>query len=79
MALLGGLQAAWEQWFAPSQWKTEVKTLEFRPGGASHIVMRGPGGEKSDGIGMFLEALPEHRLVFTNVFTSDWIPSDQPA
>ena len=68
-----------EQWFAPRSWTTEVKTLELRPGGASHIVMRGPDGEESDGVGVFLEAVPEQRLVFTNAFTSGWIPSGQPA
>ena len=68
-----------EQWFAPQSWTTEVKTLEPRPGGASHIVMRGPDGEESDGASVFLEAVAEQRLVFTNAFTSGWIPSGQPA
>lgn len=68
-----------EQWFAPPSWTTEVKTLEPRPGGESHIVMRGPDGEKSDGVAVFLEAVPEQRLVFTNAFAPGWIPSDRPA
>lgn len=68
-----------EQWFAPQSWTTEVKTLELHPGGASHIVMRGPDDEVSDGVGVFLEAVPEQRLVFTNAFTPGWIPSSQPA
>jgi uncharacterized protein YndB with AHSA1/START domain len=68
-----------EQWFHPRFWTTEVKTLEPHPGGASHIVMRGPDGEVSDGVGVFLEAVPERRLVFTNAFTSGWIPSGQPS
>lgn len=68
-----------ERWFAPQSWTTEVHSLELRPGGASHIVMRGPNGEESDGEGVFLEAVPEQRLVFTNAFTSGWIPSPQPA
>jgi uncharacterized protein YndB with AHSA1/START domain len=68
-----------EQWFAPQSWTTEVKTLELRAGGASHIVMRGPDGGVADGVGVFLEAVPEQRLVFTNAFTSGWIPSVQPA
>jgi len=68
-----------EQWFAPRTWTTEVKTLEQRPGGASHIVMRGPNGEKSDGTGVFLEAIPEQRLAFTNAFSSGWIPARQPS
>ena len=48
--------------------------LEQRPGGASRIVMHGPDGEAIDGVGVFLEAVPGQRLVFTNVFTSGWIP-----
>lgn len=68
-----------EQWFAPKSWTSEVKTLELRPGGASHIVMHGPDGEVSDGAGVFLEAVPEQRLVFTNAFTSGWIPSRKSA
>lgn len=68
-----------EQWFAPQAWTTEVKTLETRPGGASHIVMRGRHGEESDGVAVFLEAVPEQRLVFTNAFKPGWIPSARPA
>lgn len=68
-----------EHWFAPQSWTTEVKALELHPGGASHIVMRGPDGEESDGVGVFLEAVPEQRLVFTNAFTSGWIPAHQPS
>jgi uncharacterized protein YndB with AHSA1/START domain len=78
VVLLDGAQAL-KQWFHPESWTTEVKTLEPRPGGASHIVMHGPDGEEVDGFGVFLEAVPEQRLVFTNAFTSGWIPSIQPA
>lgn len=67
-----------EQWFRPQSWTTEVRILEPRPGGASHIVMRGPNGEESDGVAVFLEAIPEQRLVFTNAFTPGWIPAGQP-
>lgn len=68
-----------ERWFGPPSWTTEVKALEQWPGGSSHIVMHGPSGEVSDGVGVFLEAVPEQRLVFTNAFTSGWIPADRPA
>jgi len=68
-----------EQWFHPESWTTEVKALEQRPGGASHIVMRGPNGEVSDGVGVFLEVVPERRLVFTNAYISGWIPADEPS
>lgn len=41
--------------------------------------MRDPDGEQSDGIAVFLESVPEQRLVFTNAFTPGWIPSGKPA
>ena len=68
-----------EQWFHPESWTTEVKALELRSGGASHIVMRGPNGEVSDGVGVFLDVVPGQRLVFTNAYTSGWIPSGAPS
>ncbi|HLV01878.1 MAG TPA: SRPBCC family protein [Acidobacteriota bacterium] len=68
-----------EQWFHPESWTTQVKVLELRPGGASRIIMRGPNGEVSDGIGVFLEVVPERRLVFTNAYTPGWIPSGEPS
>lgn len=72
-------RALLERWFGPPGWTTEVEALELRPGGASHIVMRGPGGEEADGVGVFLEAVSQERLVFTNAFTRGWIPASRPA
>ena len=68
-----------EQWFGPRSWTTEVKTLEPRPGGTSHIVMCGPDGELSDGTGVFLDAVAQRRLVFTNAFAPGWVPAGRPA
>ena len=68
-----------EQWFHPPSWTTEVTASEQRPGGASRIVMRGPNGEESVGLGVILEAIPERRLVFTNAYTAGWIPTVLPA
>ncbi len=68
-----------EQWFHPDSWTTEVKALDLRPGGASHIVMQGPNGEISDGAGVILEAVPERRLAFTNAYSEGWIPAEPPA
>ena len=56
-----------------------MKVLEQRSGRASHIIMHGPNGEVSDGVGVFLEAVPEERLVFTNAYRSGWIPSVPPS
>lgn len=68
-----------ERWFGPPSWKTEIRVLEPHAGGASHIVMHGPNGEISDGAAMFLEAVPEQRLVFTNAYTAGWMPAEEPA
>lgn len=68
-----------ERWFAPPTWKAEVKAMDQRPGGASHVVLHGRNGETSDGVGIYLEAAPEQRLVFTNAFTAGWIPALDPA
>lgn len=67
------------RWFGPRAWTTEVRLLEPRPGGTSHIVVHGPNGERTDGVAVFLEADPEQRLVFTNAFAPGWIPSSRPA
>jgi len=67
-----------EQWFHPESWTTEVRALELRPGGASHIVMHGPDGEVSDGTGVLLEVIPRRRFVFTNAYRAGWIPAREP-
>jgi uncharacterized protein YndB with AHSA1/START domain len=66
-------------WFGPPSWATDVHTLEPHTGGASHIVMHGPNGEESDGVAVFLDAVPDERLVFTNAFTPGWVPASRPA
>jgi uncharacterized protein YndB with AHSA1/START domain len=66
------------QWFAPRPWTTPVAELDVRPGGASRILMRGPNGEESSGSGVYLEVVPETRLVFTDAFVRAWEPSAKP-
>ncbi len=63
-----------EEWFAPKPWKTRVIEHDLRPGGRSAIEMTGPGGESHPGDGVFLEVVPNKRIVFSNVFTPDWQP-----
>lgn len=67
-----------EQWFHPESWRTEVKALELRSGGATHLVMHGPNGEVVDGVGVFLEVVAGQRLAFTNAYTAGWIPANEP-
>lgn len=61
-------------WFAPKPWTIEVREMDVRPGGAMHTVMRGPEGEESDLVSVYLEVVPNERLVFTDAFAPGWVP-----
>ncbi len=67
-----------KQWFAPLPWTTPHAELDVRPGGASNIVMRSPEGNDMPCPGVFLEVVPNQRLVFTDAYTSAWQPSEKP-
>ena len=67
-----------KQWFAPLPWTTPHAELDVRPGGASNIVMRSPEGNDMPCPGVFLEVVPNQRLVFTDAYTSAWQPSQKP-
>lgn len=66
------------QWFTPAPWKTASAHVDLRVGGASLIVMQGPNGETEENHGVFLEIVPDRKLVFTDAFRSGWNPSDKP-
>jgi uncharacterized protein YndB with AHSA1/START domain len=63
------------RWFTPPPWKTVAAQLDLRPGGSSVIVMRGPEGQEMPNAGVYLEVVPDERLVFTDAFTRAWEPS----
>jgi uncharacterized protein YndB with AHSA1/START domain len=42
------------------------------------MIMRGPEGQEFPNDGVYLEVIPNQRLVFTDAFTSAWEPSDKP-
>lgn len=67
-----------KQWFAPLPWTTPVAELDVRPGGANLVVMRGPDGNEFPNHGVYLEVVPNERLVFTDAYTSAWQPSAKP-
>jgi len=76
--------AAWTQpelmkkWFSPKPVETIVVETEVRVGGASRIVMRLPDGTEMPSRGVYLEVVPNRKLVFTDAFVSAWEPSAQP-
>ena len=67
-----------KQWFAPKPWTTPSAELDVRPGGANLIVMRGPDGKDFPNRGVYLEVVPNRRLVFTDAYTQAWEPSEKP-
>ena len=70
--------ALMKQWFAPKPYETPVVEVDVRSGGANLIVMRGPDGQDMPNRGMYLEVVPNERLVFTDAFTEAWQPSAKP-
>ena len=67
-----------KQWFAPLPYTTPVADLDVRPGGANFIVMRGPDGKDMPNRGVYLEVVPNERLVFTDAYVKAWEPSEKP-
>lgn len=68
--------ALMKQWFAPKPYTTPVAEVDLRPGGASRIVMQSPEGQDIPRPGQYLEIVPNRRIVATDAFTGDWLPSD---
>ncbi len=66
------------QWFTPPPWRTVHAETDVRPGGASYIVMQGPDGTQMPNRGVYLEVIPNKKLVFTDAYTSAWVPSGKP-
>lgn len=67
-----------KQWFAPRPWTTPRAELDVRPGGTSFVVMRDPDGNEYPNQGIYLEVVPNERLVFTDAYTTAWQPSEKP-
>jgi uncharacterized protein YndB with AHSA1/START domain len=67
-----------KQWFAPKPLTTPVAELDIRAGGANTIVMRFPDGQEIPNKGVYLEVVPNEKLVFTDAYTEAWLPSGKP-
>lgn len=66
------------QWFTPAPWKTVHAETDVRPGGSSYIVMQGPDGTEMPNRGVYLEVVPNEKLVFTDAYTRAWEPAENP-
>ena len=65
-----------KQWFAPAPLTTPIAELDVRPGGENLIVMRMPDGTEMPNRGVYLEVVPDEKLVFTDAYGADWQPKD---
>ena len=67
-----------KQWFAPAPVTVPVAELDVRPGGSNLIVMRLPDGLEAPNRGVYLEVIPNEKLVFTDAYAAAWEPSANP-
>jgi uncharacterized protein YndB with AHSA1/START domain len=65
-------------WFAPLPWTTPHAELDVRTGGSSLVVMKGPDGIEFPNPGVYLEVVPNEKIVSTNAYTKAWQPSEKP-
>src|SRR5690606_14787685 len=54
------------QWFAPKPWSISDAVIEPKVGGRFNFVMHGPDGERFPNSGVFLEVVPNRRLISTD-------------
>jgi uncharacterized protein YndB with AHSA1/START domain len=66
------------QWFTPPPYKTIRAVMDVRAGGSSNITMQSPDGQEIPNPGIFLEVVPNAKLVFTDAFTGGWEPAGKP-
>lgn len=66
------------RWFTPAPWETVAAEVDLRPGGVCSTTMRSPEGQEFPNVGVYLEVVPERRLVFTDAYRPGWIPSEKP-
>lgn len=66
------------QWFTPPPYQTVHAETDVRPGGSTLIVMRSPEGVEMPNRGIYLEVVPNQKLVFTDAYTTAWDLSEKP-
>ena len=67
-----------KEWFVPRPWSIADVQIDARPGGSNLIVMRSPEGQEFPNRGVYLEIVENEKIVFTDAFTSAWVPSEKP-
>ncbi|MBZ8142454.1 polyketide cyclase [Rubrivivax gelatinosus] len=66
------------RWFCPPPWTVSHAETDPRPGGANLVVMRGPEGQEMPNPGVYLEVVPDRRIVATDAYVRAWEPAAKP-
>lgn len=67
-----------KQWFVPKPWTIAKAEVDLRTGGKNLIVMADPEGNEYPNAGVYLEVVPNERIVTTDAYTEAWLPSEKP-
>lgn len=67
-----------KQWFCPQPWGVAHAELDVRAGGSNLVVMQSPAGDLFTNQGVYLEVIPKQKLVFTDAYSSAWVPTAKP-
>ncbi len=67
-----------KQWFAPKPYTVTHAAMDLRAGGSSLVVMKSPEGVEMPCPGIYLEVIPNQKLVFTDAYTGAWEPAAKP-
>jgi len=65
------------KWFCPKPWYVSGVKLALRPGGTSEMTFHGPNGESIPNTDVYLELVPNEKIVFTSAFQAGWEPRPQ--
>lgn len=60
-----------QQWFAPRPWSIKSTDIDFRPGGRMAFVMASPDGQEFPNAGIYLDIVPNKKIVTTDAITPD--------
>lgn len=68
------------EWWCPLPWRAEVVEQDWRAGGRTAMLFKGPDGEEMPQEGIFLEVTPGVRFISTDCVQRDadggWRPAD---
>ena len=62
------------KWFCPRPWKVSDCRINLSIGGEFFTVMEGPGGEKMNNHGCYLDVVQKKKLVWTNLMSAGLRP-----